>query len=74
MSLINSIIHRAATFTKFGNVYTSSTNGNDPVYTELPDLIIFMMQIGKIADIFPKKKLLEKCTLRENLKLVVWVL
>ena len=37
------------------NVYTSSTNQNDPVYTELTDLIIFMTQIGKIADIFPKK-------------------
>ena len=37
------------------NVYTSSTNRNDPVYTELPDLIFFIMQIGKIADIFPKK-------------------
>ena len=41
--------------TKFVNVYTSSTNRNDPVYTELPDLIIFIMQIGKIANIFPKK-------------------
>ena len=37
------------------NVYTSSTNRNDPVYTEHPDLIFFIMQIGKIADIFPKK-------------------
>ena len=37
------------------NVYTSSTNRNNPVYTKLPDMIIFMMQIGKIADIFPKK-------------------
>ena len=37
------------------NVYTSSTNRNDPVYTELPDLIFFIMQIGKIADIFLKK-------------------
>ena len=37
------------------NVYTSSTNRNDPVYTELPDLIFFIMLIGKIADIFPKK-------------------
>ena len=37
------------------NVYTSSTNRNDPVYTELPDLIFFIMQIVKIADIFLKK-------------------
>ena len=35
------------------NVYTSSTNRNDPVYTELTVLIFFIMQIGKIADIFP---------------------
>ena len=37
------------------NVYTSSTNRNDPVYRELQDLIFFTMQIGKIADIFHKK-------------------
>ena len=37
------------------NVYTSSINRNDTVYTELPDLIFSIMQIGKIADIFPKK-------------------
>ena len=41
------------------NVYTSSTNQNNPVYTELLDLIIFMMQIGKIANIFPKKNSLK---------------
>ena len=35
------------------NVYTSSSNRNDSVYTELPDLIFFIMQIGKIANIFP---------------------
>ena len=46
---------RAATFTKFGKRFTSSTNPIDPVYTELPDLIFFIMQICKIADIFPKK-------------------
>ena len=34
------------------NVYMSSNNRNDSVYTELPDLIFFIMQIGKIADIF----------------------
>ena len=38
-------------------IYTSSSNQNDSVYTELPDLIFFIMQIGKIADIFPKKLL-----------------
>ena len=41
------------------NVYTSSSNRNAYVYTELPDLILFIMQIGKIADIFPKKTLLK---------------
>ena len=35
------------------NVYTSSNEQNDSVYTELPDLIFCIMQIGKIADIFP---------------------
>ena len=54
-------------------VYTSSSNQNDSVYTELPDLIFFIMQIGKIADIFPKK-LFEKCTLCEYWKLFGWVL
>ena len=39
------------------NVYTSSSNRNDSVYTELPDLIFFIMQISKVADIFPKKTL-----------------
>ena len=39
------------------NVYTSSNYGNDSVYTELPDLFFFTMQIGKIAHIFPKKLL-----------------
>ena len=35
------------------DVYVSSINGNYSVYTELPELIFFIMQIGKIADIFP---------------------
>ena len=37
------------------NVYTSSSTRNDSVYTELPDLIFFIMQISKIADIFLEK-------------------
>ena len=44
------------------NIYTSSSNRNNSVYPELPDLIFFIMQIGKVADIFPKK-ICEKCTL-----------
>ena len=44
---------RAATFTKFGNVYKSSNKRNNSVYVELPDFIFFIMQIGEIADIFP---------------------
>ena len=39
------------------NVYTNSSNQNDFVYMKPPDLF-FHMQIGKIADIFPKKKTL----------------
>ena len=38
------------------NVYMSSNNRNDSAYTEVPVLCFFIMQIGKIADIFPKKK------------------
>ena len=55
------------------SVYTSSSNRNDSVYTELPDMIFFIMQISKIADIFPKK-IFEKCTLCEYSKLFGWVL
>ena len=39
-------------FTKFGKRLHDSNNRNDSVYTELPDLIFFIMQISKIADIF----------------------
>ena len=39
------------------NNYTSSSNRKDSVYTEIQDLIFFIMQIGKIADIFHKKLL-----------------
>ena len=35
------------------DVYTSSNNQDYFVYTALPDLIFFIMQISKIADIFP---------------------
>ena len=35
------------------NIYTSFNNRNDSIYTEHSDLIFFMMQIGKIPDIFP---------------------
>ena len=35
------------------NVYMSSNNRNDSLYTELPDLIFFIMLIVKISDIFP---------------------
>ena len=35
------------------NIYTSSNNRNDSIYTELPDLIFFIMQIGKITDFLP---------------------
>ena len=31
----------------------SSNNQNYSVYTELPDLIFFIIQIRKMADIFP---------------------
>ena len=51
------------------NVYTSSTNRNDPVYKVLQDFIFFILQISKIADIF-LKKFHEKCTLCEYSKLV----
>ena len=34
------------------NIYTSSNNPNNSVYTELPDLIFSIMQIGKIAYVF----------------------
>ena len=37
----------------FVNVYTNSRNRNDSIYTKLPDLF-FLLQIGKITDIFPK--------------------
>ena len=44
---------RAAMFTKFGKCLHKFHNRNDSVYMELPDLIFFIMQISKIADIFP---------------------
>ena len=61
------ILFRAKPFGNFGrelelvlpglrnlvNVYTSSNNRNDSIYTELPDLIFFIMQMGKIADFLP---------------------
>ena len=44
---------RAATFTKFGKRL------HQFFYTELPDRIFYIMQIGKMADIFPKKNSLK---------------
>ena len=46
------------------NVYMSSNNRNDSAYTEVPDLCFFIMQIGKIADIFPKKTSLKMYLVR----------
>ena len=41
----------------FANVYTSASNRNDSICTYLQDWIFFVMQIDKIANIFPKNHL-----------------
>ena len=53
------------------NIYTSPSNRNHTVYTKLPDYF-FIMQIGKIANVFPKKPF-EKCTLRIYSKNFGWL-
>ena len=47
------------------DVYMSSSNRNDSVYTELPDLIFFIRQISKIAIFFLKKALLKNVLVRK---------
>ena len=44
----------AAIFTKFCKCLHKFQEQNDSIYTKLPDLF-FLLQTGKIADIFPKK-------------------
>ena len=53
MSYIGSLCLGLPCLQNLVNVYTSSNNRNDFVYTELTDLIFFIMQISKIADFFP---------------------